>query len=1131
MDRKPASLSDIAITIPATKHSVTNPSASELSPSAPTIVQSSSAKGLVPLVPSAKRGVDHITLSVNHDYRVAREIARGGMGVIYEGVDPLLGRSVALKISSLAHNDGDPRFKQEAEVLAALAHPNIVPIHGFGSDINGAPFYSMKLIKGRTLQSVIESLKTEAAATPSNYPLSKRLDVFRKACDALSFAHDQGFIHRDLKPDNIMVGEYGEVLVMDWGLAKRIGAPELRSQSRNANSPIDHSAFDAGMTLEGDVIGTPQYMAPEQAEGRVSDLDERSDVYSLGGILFALLALRPPIEGSSLDEVLGNVKSGRISSLTTRRSKSVVSRKSAPGLDRSIPEPLRAVTMKALAFAPEDRYPSVQALAADIDAYLSGFATQAEQAGVLRKTALLIKRHKSISALAALLLTGGITFTIRLAASERKAIAEHALAQQSNANALTSLAEVADERLDGEQMEDLLEKVPKKLRTPIWDYLWQRLHPHKVSAESKPSTKWTSVQAHPTRPNIFVALQSDGLLSEVDAETGAVSPILESKAANRGAVGFSISKDGKTIAIAKTASKPGGNATEILIFPAEKPNPKKPTSQFAVPFTIGPFAGSRFGLSLNREGQLIVISSSQKLRDTNDFAVQLFNTTNGELKWSNTHNNLSYVEFTSKNAIMALTDREGVREMDVNSGKITHLADQSLFPTNLSNRLLFSADMDWERTFTLKSNNVIRSVSAKDGTPLLSLPIGSEASQLQSLTVDRRGYLWTVRRISRQSSALESWDREGKPEMGYPLLSGRQGIWQIVPHPLSDQLCAIKDTDLHIIRLGDAPTLPNATQKPPLNVSGLVSSKTRGSTTYLHSRDKQLFLRTESGASDKTPKESLLLDLSNDPARRTFLHSNAEGSEITVIQETAQRPKTLIVRYKMQDGLAVEDKRSICDLPGWWPKALIPSADGKHLWTGQSLLDLESHQIESMIQSEKLRYEGDSPERIASLAAWTSPAQIVQIMSVFDPDEDDDDGWHDVIACIEIPTGKIVKLEHASSASSLSASPDGKWVAESGTDRRVRIRHSDSLAVEREFLAHESRVRRVIWHPSKPALITLGDDRRVKIIHSETGKVLEEIWNPKQAFSGMKLSEDGTQVLLNTSPTISVWEPAALKAQ
>ena len=167
-------------------------------------------------------------------YRPGREIARGGMGAVLDTPDPKLARSVALKVMLRRQaSDGElQRFLQEARVLGQLAHPNIVPVHDLGTDAHGRLFYTMKLVKGVTLRAVLDALRAGDADTAAKYPLTQLLTVFQKVCDAMAFAHARGVIHRDLKPDNIMVGEFGEVLVMDWGLAKILpGSAAAASQA------------------------------------------------------------------------------------------------------------------------------------------------------------------------------------------------------------------------------------------------------------------------------------------------------------------------------------------------------------------------------------------------------------------------------------------------------------------------------------------------------------------------------------------------------------------------------------------------------------------------------------------------------------------------------------------------------------------------------------------------------------------------------------------------------------------------------------------------------------------------------------------------------------------------------------
>jgi serine/threonine protein kinase len=381
-------------------------------------------------------------------YKLVKEIARGGMGQIYFGEDPQLKRHVTIKVSSLAEHGMDPRLAKEAEVLAQLAHPSIVPVYNIGMDGQRRPYYSMKLVKGRTLQAVLNDLKKGDAATQREYPLPALLTIFRKVCDAMAFAHSKGFLHRDLKPENIMVGEYGEVLVMDWGLAKQIGTAQERT-----GSTCTGTHGDMGMTIEGEVIGTPLYMSPEQAEGMVSGLDERSDIYSLGGILYALLTLRAPIEGSTLNEVLTKVKGGQISAMITQHKGTKVEVGTPIAMERKVPEALQAVTLKAMARERDKRYASVEAFAADIEAYQNGFATQAEEAGAFKRLRLWVGRNKVLTGSAAAMLTVVSGFSVKVVAEGRKAT----LALDRLSASAPTFAQRAEDALKDGNLEEALE--------------------------------------------------------------------------------------------------------------------------------------------------------------------------------------------------------------------------------------------------------------------------------------------------------------------------------------------------------------------------------------------------------------------------------------------------------------------------------------------------------------------------------------------------------------------------------------------------------------------------------------------------------------------------------------------------
>lgn len=249
-------------------------------------------------------------------YQFINEIARGGAGAVWRVFDHRLDRYSAIKILLDSQDNAEMRgrLEQEARISARLQHPGIVPVHELGQLGDGRPFVSMKLIEGKTLSEILATSKPK---THNNL-----LDIFVKACEAMAYAHEQNIIHRDLKPSNIMVGAFNEVQVMDWGLAKEL-------KSGQVEVPINQSmrsshVSDRNQTLVGSVFGTIAYMPPEQARGDVDRIDKRSDVFSLGGILCAILTGLPVYDDSDTDLLLGNAKSGSVSPAVARIRKSRV---------------------------------------------------------------------------------------------------------------------------------------------------------------------------------------------------------------------------------------------------------------------------------------------------------------------------------------------------------------------------------------------------------------------------------------------------------------------------------------------------------------------------------------------------------------------------------------------------------------------------------------------------------------------------------------------------------------------------------------------------------------------------------------------------------------------------------------
>ncbi len=361
----------------------------------------------------------------NAPVKELEEVARGGEKCIIKAYDSKADRYIAVARPLDTTQEGIERFLREARITASLEHPNIVSVFDISVDENNQPFFTTELLQDKSLKALVE----EYHKGESILPLEDLLDILIKVCDAVSYAHSRNVIHLDIKPENIQVGKYGNVLLIDWGLAKILS---LEDEIYINESDLDPDVLNS-MTLKGTLKGSPGFMAPEQA-GLEMEKNKQTDVYALGAVLYFILTGKPHIEAKDLIEMLQKTCLNEI-------------RPIREATDRELPDSLVAVCKKALMLNQEERYSSVSAFKNEIQAYLRGFATEAESAGFVKQLALLYKR-KTLACqviLASFFILVAVTLIFIKTLSERE---KQAVTARNNAEKNLELLKVEKRKRD-----------------------------------------------------------------------------------------------------------------------------------------------------------------------------------------------------------------------------------------------------------------------------------------------------------------------------------------------------------------------------------------------------------------------------------------------------------------------------------------------------------------------------------------------------------------------------------------------------------------------------------------------------------------------------------------------------------
>lgn len=1154
-------------------------------------------------------------------YLASEQIGEGGMGIVSRATDQTLGRSVAMKVlRNPKHRESQARFIREATVLAQLEHPNIVPIHDLGRTEDGSLFYAMKMVRGQTLSVILSQIREGNADAIKQYPLATLLRIFRKVCDAIAFAHQCGVVHRDLKPPNIMVGAFGEVLVMDWGLAK-VGkefaslaggdaatgldatrsdatgsdATQLASGSilrtkgtaetivldaRSLTSGTDNAETKQGrgtegltlnpqdptiaeflehatepMTIDGIVVGTPHFMSPEQARGEHSLIDGRADIYSLGAILYNILTLRSPIEGDSLPEILDNVISGRISPFPNNASserfrkrnqslgndgivKSLADLPHCPG--RRIPAALSAIAMHALAVEPKKRYPSVDRMLTDIDAYESGFAASAQSIGFIGQAWLLIKRHRIVSASLAVILVISLFFVTKLIESERRANRNAELAQreaegardardaallaeakarqsetaarESEADALEAesgarvdrentrialgqatlaLAEAA--WLDGNAagLEKHLEACPPDLRNGKWQYLDRQLHSRIATVDA--------VQGRPVffpgndqRPPAFVAIRQRNVMQFLSPQSG--TPIGKRKlpgvtASSERTLAFSA--DGNLLAYITDQRK-------VFVFNNDRQIqtvefPRKPIAIAFTPDNVHLLVKSN-----GRELHCLEIATKEILwtvkrggfsqgAPLGSFAVD----PTGQYAAAHFMNSDQAVW------ILDLKTGERIRQMQTGNNFIWDLK------FSRDGKWLAAGDFDGYATVWEVQSGVARQRIHAGNGRLTDLnftfdnhliTLCRESEQPES---PRRLRLWEIFNGTAMDNRIDlptsSRSMAVDPNNGYVLVSGPRGV--IFHFPIDRPEHKLETLfGEPVAFLGDNHLLSGSRGRRGYGVYDLAAADEPQESWYLNDAIAQW------------------KQVATDPGRQRLL-----------IGSNDHRNKNSLRRLQLLEGGSIEEVKTP-SLP-FTTSALDLGRDGsKFVLFGRKRQGLTA--VGLMIDWEQWKplKQFEVPEN--SLCVWTAfldeDRKIVGMLQERGGELES----HSTIHCWDANTQESLRtFVIPQQTLCAAASADGNRFALAGDEKSVTIYDGQSLRPVIEIFAHDGAVTALAFHPSQPIIATASTDLSVKLWHAETGQLLRKLLGPVKRPQSLAFNSSGSRLVCGASDrTTRVWK-------